>query len=213
MSDGIRTTPYCDRHAEPVKIVADTYDPEALVVPKRKAVNLEIEAHDLCIENARLRRELNAAQMCLKEIVSQIVHVDGDVWQLTCCSTDEVDRWRLASAGKDTNDRGESGSEMNRTVQDLVGTEYQFSDDFADTREPSKFKFVRMNSPFYDGERWAVRWCGLCLTKTGEWIYEPMPSSRDAAFYTRCRFDTLKQAVETWNCANARLTGKMEGEI
>jgi len=36
-------TPYSDRHAEKVRIVADTYDPEALVVPHRKAMALEIE--------------------------------------------------------------------------------------------------------------------------------------------------------------------------
>lgn len=36
-------TPYSDHHAERVAIVADTYDPESLVVPYRKAMNLEIE--------------------------------------------------------------------------------------------------------------------------------------------------------------------------
>lgn len=36
-------TPYSDSHAERVRIVAQTYDPDALVVPHRKAVNLEIE--------------------------------------------------------------------------------------------------------------------------------------------------------------------------
>ncbi len=91
---------------------------------------------------------------------------------------------------------------MNRTVEDLVGTEFQFKDMFEDTSEPSTVSFVRMNSPFYDGERWAVRGHGHCLTKTAEWEYEPMPSSRDDAFYSRCRFDTLEQAVKTWNRAN-----------
>ena len=96
---------------------------------------------------------------------------------------------------------------MNRTVQDLVGTEFQFADQFADTSEPSKLTFVRMNSPFYDGERWAVRWHGRCPTKTAEWEYEPMPSRRDDAFYACCRFDTLEQAVETWNRANTEVSG------
>ena len=95
---------------------------------------------------------------------------------------------------------------MNRTVQDLVGTEFQFSHQFADTGELSPPRFVRMNSPFYDGEKWAVRWHGRCLTKTAEWEYEPLPSSRDDAFYARCRFDTLEQAVETWNRANKILS-------
>jgi hypothetical protein len=48
-------------------------------------------------------------------------------------------------------------------------------------------------------------WHGRCLTNAAGWEYEPMPSSRDDAFYLRCRFDTLEQAVETWNRANARL--------
>lgn len=97
---------------------------------------------------------------------------------------------------------------MNRTVQDLVGTEFQFADQFADTGALFPPRFVRMNSPFYDGERWAVRWYGHCLTKTAEWEYEPMPSSRDDAFYARCRFDTLEQAVETWNPANSVISVK-----
>jgi hypothetical protein len=94
-------------------------------------------------------------------------------------------------------------SGMNRTVQDLVGTEFRFADQFADMdRDREAPVFVRLNSPFYNGEKWAVRCLGFCLTKTAGWEYELIPSSRDDAFYARCRFDTLEQAVETWNRAN-----------
>lgn len=41
-------TPYSDSHAEKVSVVADTYDPSALVVPHRKAMNLEIERDSAC---------------------------------------------------------------------------------------------------------------------------------------------------------------------
>ena len=91
---------------------------------------------------------------------------------------------------------------MNRTVQDLVGTEFHFADQFADMN-PEAPVFVRMNSPFYDGERWAVRRLSQCLNRDAEWEWEPMPSSRDDAFYAHCRFDALEQAVEIWNRANA----------
>lgn len=52
-------TPYCDQHAEPVRVVADTYDLEALVVPYRKAVNLEREL----AEAIRQRDEARAVLM------------------------------------------------------------------------------------------------------------------------------------------------------
>jgi hypothetical protein len=53
-----------------------------------------------------------------------------------------------------------------------------------------------MLSPFYDGPRFAVRDAPFCLTIHGEWEYEPLPSSRDDAFYARCRFATLDAAVK-----------------
>ena len=54
----------------------------------------------------------------------------------------------------------------------------------------------RMVSPFYDGERWAVRRLSCCLNRSGEWEREPIPSSRDDAFYRRCRFDSFDEAAE-----------------
>lgn len=42
---------------------------------------------------------------------------------------------------------------------------------------------------------WAVRLNGNCLNQQGEWEWEPRPSSRDAQFLARCRFDTAKAAI------------------
>jgi len=42
---------------------------------------------------------------------------------------------------------------------------------------------------------WAVRCSGNVLSRTGEWEYEPQPSSRDAAFLDRCRFADLGYAI------------------
>ncbi len=41
---------------------------------------------------------------------------------------------------------------------------------------------------------WAVVQGGACLNKEGQWEYEPLPSSRDEAFFDRCRY-TLDQAL------------------
>jgi hypothetical protein len=42
---------------------------------------------------------------------------------------------------------------------------------------------------------WAVRQRGDCLSKSGEWEYEPSPSGRDDEFLSRCRFDSLDSAI------------------
>ena len=43
---------------------------------------------------------------------------------------------------------------------------------------------------------WAVRLNGDCLNKSGEWEWEPMPSSRDDEFLDRCRFPTAQEAIQ-----------------
>lgn len=85
-----------------------------------------------------------------------------------------------------------------RTVDDLVCTEFVIADHFAEMYMDAP-RFVRSNSPFYDGARWTVRRHGYCLNREAEWEYEPMPSSRDDEFFGRCRFDSLEEAVEMWN--------------
>lgn len=79
----------------------------------------------------------------------------------------------------------------------LVVTRYQLRDEF-EKHYPDAVTFDRMRSPFYVGERWAVRRRGSCLAKDGEWELDPIPSSRDDGFYARCRFDSLDDAIAAW---------------
>ncbi len=53
----------------------------------------------------------------------------------------------------------------------------------------------------FDGTRWAVVDMGLCLSaKTGEWDFEPMPSSRTEAWKRSHRWKTFQEA---WAAAEA----------
>lgn len=63
---------------------------------------------------------------------------------------------------------------------------------YAEAETPSdKYHFaVTVNDR---GKGWSVQWMGEVLNKAGEWEYEPLPSSRDDAFFARCRF-TEEQA-------------------
>lgn len=85
------------------------------------------------------------------------------------------------------------------TEADLIATTYQPQKQFTDMNPSVDVKFTRMNSPFYKGEKWSVRNHSLCLNKDSEWEFEPSPSSRDDAFYARCRFDSLAEAIEIYN--------------
>ena len=67
------------------------------------------------------------------------------------------------------------------------------------------FTIDLMVSPFYDGEKYAVRRGSRCLNTSGEWEREPMPSSRDAAFYARCRFDSFDAAADAAEAAIAEV--------
>lgn len=49
--------------------------------------------------------------------------------------------------------------------------------------------------------RYAIRQGGNCLGNDGQWELEPQPSSRDAEFLTRCRFETIGQALAAWQRA------------
>lgn len=44
------------------------------------------------------------------------------------------------------------------------------------------------------GGTWAICNGGSCLTKKKEWVYEPMPSSRNAAFIKKTRFSSVHKA-------------------
>jgi hypothetical protein len=83
-------------------------------------------------------------------------------------------------------------------LEDLVITRYQIKQDL------EKFSFDaptfdRTTGPSYTGVKWAVRKSGTVLTNEGDWEYESSPSNRDDDFYTRCRFDSLEEAVNKYN--------------
>lgn len=84
----------------------------------------------------------------------------------------------------------------------LIATRYQLKTEFRGSGLCFfPVTFDRLKSPFYKGEKWAVRRGGLCLNKDKEWEYEPLPSSRDEEFYSRCRFDSLESAKRFFESA------------
>jgi len=97
------------------------------------------------------------------------------------------------------------------SMERLVSTRYQFKSDF-DNHNISPITFDRMRSPFYKGEKWAVRRNSSCLAKDGEWEHEPIPSSRDDDFYARCRFDSLTEALAAVERANEKDQRQPPGE-
>ena len=46
---------------------------------------------------------------------------------------------------------------------------------------------------------WKITDSTYCLNKHGKWEYEPLPSSRTNDFLSRCRFDSLEDAITVWN--------------
>jgi len=79
-------------------------------------------------------------------------------------------------------------------MKNLIATEYKFRDEWNDMHNLNPVKIIRMKSPFYEGEKWAVRKLNFCLNSKDEWEFEPMPSQRNDDFYRRCRFDTFEEA-------------------
>lgn len=65
----------------------------------------------------------------------------------------------------------------------------------ADPMDPGNWEIHLMVSPFYEGERFAVRTpMGRCLGVDGSIVVEPQPSSRDDEFYKRFRFECFFDA-------------------
>lgn len=46
---------------------------------------------------------------------------------------------------------------------------------------------------------WKITDSTSCLNKYGKWEYEPLPSSRTGDFYSRCRYETLEDALLAWD--------------
>jgi hypothetical protein len=65
------------------------------------------------------------------------------------------------------------------------------------TAIPSAYRFdnSRIRVEWRGDNDWAVTDTGLCLNNSGEWEYEPPPSSRSEDFLTRCRF-SLEEAIK-----------------
>jgi len=68
----------------------------------------------------------------------------------------------------------------------------------------NRVTFNRQKSPFYEGIRWAVRRNEECLASDGEWEWEPSPSNRDDAFYDRCRFLSLNDAMRAFDLSEQK---------
>lgn len=87
-------------------------------------------------------------------------------------------------------------------LEDLVAVIYRLPTPADFTKETLE-RVGRPGGP----DRWAIRDGRFCLNKSGCWEHEPLPSSRDEAFYARCRFDTAAEALAAWD----RLANKEEG--
>jgi len=51
-------------------------------------------------------------------------------------------------------------------------------------------------------DKWAIMECGFCLDIDGDWVSQPIPSSRDDEFLGQCRFDTAEEATAFWETGN-----------
>jgi hypothetical protein len=47
--------------------------------------------------------------------------------------------------------------------------------------------------------RWKITDSTWTLNHKGQWEYEPNPSSRTDAYFRRCRFNSIDEALEIWN--------------
>lgn len=82
--------------------------------------------------------------------------------------------------------------------RDLIRLATKFSFDSGDSLFPVDVELTcrageGQHKPPHD--TWCVRWKGWCLDDLGTWIYEPVPSSRDAAFLAATRW-TRDEAIE-----------------
>lgn len=68
-------------------------------------------------------------------------------------------------------------------------TEFTFGDPSAGV------KVSRRSWEPQDEAAWAIVRLSMNFNHDGEWEYEPLPSSRDDAFFKRCRW-TLEEAVD-----------------
>jgi len=65
-----------------------------------------------------------------------------------------------------------------------------------DFRNPDKIVYIEAKTYDANGNplTWAVMRNGFCMNYDGEFEVEPIPSSRDEAFLSRCRFESATMA-------------------
>jgi hypothetical protein len=58
-----------------------------------------------------------------------------------------------------------------------------------------------------ESDRWAIlkEGRGSCLSKEGEWVYQPSPSNREDDFYDLCRYSSAQEAIEYYRRWKAAL--------
>lgn len=61
-------------------------------------------------------------------------------------------------------------------------------------------------------EKWAIRWMKQRLTKRGDWIYEPMPSSRTNQFFKRTQM-THDEAMEKYKKVLENMTNSTQSQL
>lgn len=69
--------------------------------------------------------------------------------------------------------------------------------------QPEYRSFIIAEATNFDAEQnptsWAIRSGRDAMSKiSGEFEYEPMPSSRDDAYFAEFRFSTMQEAIECW---------------
>ena len=93
----------------------------------------------------------------------------------------------------------------------LVPVAWMLPENFSVDDSADAARIEAMLSPFYEGVRYAVRRGRGVLNVNAEWEFEPMPSSRDDAFYRRCRFRSIAQAAHALREAESKRKGDRDG--
>lgn len=123
-------------------------------------------------------------------------------WLEEAATTADMGRKPLAS-----DHRRRAAAELRRLTAENAALAQQIAQDRADAARVSGYFVPTSDKRFADEvlvqrsrqmegpPKWAARLNGECLNKSGEWEWEPMPSSRDDDFLARCRFDTAEEAI------------------
>ncbi len=108
---------------------------------------------------------------------------------------------RCVHCGRLDPDHGECPARLRQRVDRLeriLATASTFTVKQDDARGDVRVEAARQ----IDGSTlWAVRLRGYCLSRSGEWAFEPIPSSRDAAFLAEHRWPDRDEAIEAATAA------------